>query len=96
MATLPTGDVARQAIDSGSAIFIVPDMEVGGILANMLAPEHLSLHDPSLLPQIQNAGTVFLGPDTPEAAGDYAAGPSHVLPTGGAARLRGGFRRPIS
>jgi histidinol dehydrogenase len=43
------------------------------------------------LPQIRNAGTVFLGQNSPESAGDYAAGPSHVLPTGGAARLRGGL-----
>jgi histidinol dehydrogenase len=58
---------------------------------NQIAPEHLSLHDPSLLPKIRNAGTVFLGPNSPESAGDYASGPSHVLPTGGAARLRGGL-----
>ena len=55
------------------------------------AHEHLSLHDPALLPLITNAGTVFLGQNSPESAGDYAAGPSHVLPTGGAARLRGGL-----
>ncbi|HEX4808906.1 MAG TPA: histidinol dehydrogenase, partial [Bryobacteraceae bacterium] len=54
-------------------------------------PEHLSLHDESLLPKVQNAGTIFLGQNSPESAGDYAAGPSHVLPTNGAARLRGGL-----
>ena len=59
--------------------------------SNQAAPEHLSLHDPSLLPGIRNAGTVFLGANSPESAGDYACGPSHVLPTGGAARLRGGL-----
>lgn len=89
--TLPTREVAREAIDNGSAIFVVPTMEVAAHMSNMLAPEHLSLHDPSLLPLIQNAGTVFLGQNSPESAGDYAAGPSHVLPTGGAARLRGGL-----
>ncbi len=57
----------------------------------MQAPEHLSLHHPELLKKITNAGTVFLGSYTPESAGDYASGPSHVLPTNGAARLRGGL-----
>ncbi len=91
LATLPTADVARQAIERGSAIYIVPDMQIGVEVVNHLAPEHLSLHDPSLLAGIRNAGTVFLGQDSPESAGDYAAGPSHVLPTNGAARLRGGL-----
>lgn len=89
--TLPTREVARHAIDNGSAIWVVPTMEIAVCMSNMLAPEHLSLHDPSLLPLIENAGTVFLGQNSPESAGDYAAGPSHVLPTGGAARLRGGL-----
>ena len=46
---------------------------------------------PALLGSIQNAGSVFLGPSSPEAAGDYASGPNHVLPTSGQARLRGGL-----
>ena len=89
--TLPTREVARQAIDRNGRIFLVPDMCAGIALANMWAPEHLTLYDPSLLPHIKNAGTVFLGADSPESAGDYAAGPSHVLPTAGRARLRGGL-----
>jgi histidinol dehydrogenase len=60
-------------------------------LSNDFAPEHLSLHDPALLNDVRNAGTVFLGHHSPESAGDYAAGPSHVLPTSGRARLRGGL-----
>jgi histidinol dehydrogenase len=44
-----------------------------------------------LLPKIQHAGSVFIGPSSPEAAGDYATGPNHVLPTSGAARVRGGL-----
>lgn len=91
LATLPTADVAREAIERGSAIYVVPNMQIGVEVVNHLAPEHLSLHDPSLLGGIRNAGTVFLGQDSPESAGDYAAGPSHVLPTNGAARLRGGL-----
>jgi histidinol dehydrogenase len=91
LATLPTAAVARVAIDSSSRIVIFPDMEQAIHMANAQAPEHLSLHHPELLPKIVNAGTVFLGQNSPESAGDYAAGPSHVLPTGGAARLRGGL-----
>jgi histidinol dehydrogenase len=59
-------------------------------VATILAAEHLSLSvsDPdALLPSIGAAGAIFLGYNTPEAAGDYAAGPSHVLPTGGAVRF---------
>lgn len=89
--TLPTAPVAREAIDRNSAIVLVSDLAVGAELTNEFAPEHLSLHDPSLLGKIRNAGTVFLGEHSPESAGDYAAGPSHVLPTSGMARLRGGL-----
>jgi histidinol dehydrogenase len=89
--TLPTRDTAGQAIDKNGRIYLVPDMNVAALLANTWAPEHLSLHDSSLLPQIKNAGTVLLGQNSPESAGDYAAGPSHVLPTLGGARLRGGL-----
>jgi histidinol dehydrogenase len=88
---LPTAEVARQSIDQSSAIAIFPNMDLAVAAANLQAPEHLSLHHPELLKKINNAGTVFLGVNTPESAGDYAAGPSHVLPTGGAARLRGGL-----
>lgn len=91
LAALPTTGVAREAIDISGAIYIVADMDAGAEICNRLAPEHLSLHDPALLPKIRNAGAIFLGPGSPEAAGDYAAGPSHVLPTNGAARLRGGL-----
>lgn len=88
---LPTAATARVAIDRNSAILIAPDLSAAVEFANAFAPEHLSLLDPSLLPQIRHAGTVFLGENSPESAGDYAAGPSHVLPTSGAARLRGGL-----
>jgi histidinol dehydrogenase len=89
--TLPTAAVARESIDRNSAIILVPDLATGVKLTNEFAPEHLSLHDPSLLDGIRNAGTVFLGENSPESAGDYAAGPSHVLPTSGMSRLRGGL-----
>jgi histidinol dehydrogenase len=89
--TLPTAGVARQSIDGNSAVILVPDLKTAMALANEFAPEHLSLHDASLLPEVRNAGTVFLGEHSPESAGDYAAGPSHVLPTSGRSRLRGGL-----
>ena len=60
-------------------------------ISNRFAPEHLSIPDASLLAGVRHAGSVFVGPYSPEAAGDYASGPNHVLPTSGAARLRGGL-----
>jgi histidinol dehydrogenase len=89
--SLPTAAVARQSIDTNGAIVIADSMERAVEFSNSLAPEHLALHDPALLGSIQNAGSVFLGPSSPEAAGDYASGPNHVLPTSGQARLRGGL-----
>ena len=89
--TLPTAAVARVAIERNSAIVVVASMEQAAAFSNALAPEHLSIHDAALLPAIQHAGSVFIGPYSPEAAGDYASGPNHVLPTSGAARLRGGL-----
>jgi len=91
IATLPTGAVAREAIDRFSAVVLCDDIEQALEFSNRLAPEHLALHEPGLLDRIENAGSVFLGPNSPEAAGDYASGPNHVLPTSGAARLRGGL-----
>ena len=91
LATLPTEPTARKAIDKNSAIILVASDEEAVELSNRFAPEHLSLHDANLLGGIRHAGSIFLGPNSPEAAGDYASGPNHVLPTSGAARLRGGL-----
>jgi histidinol dehydrogenase len=91
IAILPTGPVARKAIDKNSAIILVSSTQEAVDISNRFAPEHLSVHDPSLLPGITHAGSVFLGATSTEAAGDYASGPNHVLPTTGAARLRGGL-----
>jgi histidinol dehydrogenase len=91
LVTLPTAKTARVAIAKNSAIILTKSLEQACELSNQFAPEHLSLHDPALLPLIKHAGGIFLGPASPEAAGDYAAGPNHVLPTSGAARLRGGL-----
>ncbi len=91
LVTLPTAPIARKAIDRNSAIIIVRSANEAVDLSNRFAPEHLSIQDETLLPKLRHAGSVFLGPFSPEAAGDYAAGPNHVLPTTGAARLRGGL-----
>jgi histidinol dehydrogenase len=91
LATLPTADVARQAIDRNSAIVLVRSAEEAVEISNRFAPEHLSIDDARLVPGIRHAGSIFIGPFSPEAAGDYASGPNHVLPTGGVARLRGGL-----
>ncbi|MEK7753084.1 MAG: histidinol dehydrogenase, partial [Acidobacteriota bacterium] len=89
--TLPTAAVARVAIDTNSAVILVRSIGQAMEMANRFAPEHLSIPDASLLKQVENAGSVFIGPHSTEAAGDYASGPNHVLPTSGAARLRGGL-----
>ena len=91
LTTLSTATIAREAITRNSAIIIVGSTEAAVEWSNRFAPEHLSLHDPALLPLVENAGSIFLGPMSPEAAGDYASGPNHVLPTSGVARLRGGL-----
>jgi histidinol dehydrogenase len=91
LSTLTTASVARPSIENNGAIVIVDAMARAVEFSNALAPEHLALHDAALLPGIKHAGAVFLGPSSPEAAGDYASGPNHVLPTSGAARLRGGL-----
>ena len=89
--TLSTRDVAAVAIANNSAIVVLDSIEEAVEAANLFAPEHLSIYDDSLLGSIRNAGSIFIGPYSPEAAGDYAAGPNHVLPTGGHARLRAGL-----
>ena len=78
------------ALKGLSAIFVVESLFEATEVANAVAPEHLELavKEPlKLLPLISNAGAIFLGNYTPEAVGDYLAGPSHVLPTGGTARF---------
>jgi histidinol dehydrogenase len=89
--TLPTAPVACESIRNNSAIILCPSVDAAIEASNRLAPEHLAIYDEGLLPKIQHAGSVFLGAHSPEAAGDYASGPNHVLPTSGAARVRGGL-----
>jgi histidinol dehydrogenase len=89
--TLPTAPTARVAIERNSVVILVPSLERAVSLSNRFAPEHLSIPAASLLSRITNAGSVFIGPNSPEAAGDYASGPNHVLPTSGFARIRAGL-----
>jgi len=91
LATLPTAAVARKAIERNSAIIVVSSQAEAVEISNRFAPEHLSIPDRSLLAGIRHAGSIFIGPVSTEAAGDYASGPNHVLPTSGVARLRGGL-----
>jgi histidinol dehydrogenase len=90
LAALSRNAIARQSVAAYGYAFVTADLEEAARVANRIAPEHLELSvaDPeALLPQIHNAGAVFLGHYTPEAIGDYVAGPDHVLPTGGTARF---------
>lgn len=90
MRNLPRKAIAAHAVRNNGYCFVVHGLEEAGRVATLLAAEHLSLSvsDPeALLERIGAAGAIFLGYHTPEAAGDYAAGPSHVLPTGGAVRF---------
>ena len=85
--------LARKQIPSGYCI-LVKNLEEAAEVANALAPEHLEImvNSPNkLLKRIRRAGAVFLGPYSPVTVGDYGAGPSHVLPTGGAARVFSGL-----
>jgi histidinol dehydrogenase len=80
------------ALDRYSAVIVVGDLAAACDLSNDLAPEHLQIitaDDDWVLAKIRNAGAIFLGPQTPVVLGDYYAGPSHVLPTGGTARFSG-------
>ncbi len=85
----------EKAIAHYGLIVVVESLAAAAELSNEFAPEHLELHveDPwALLPEIRHAGAIFLGDSTPEAVGDYLAGPNHTLPTSGAAR----YASPLS
>ncbi len=87
---LPREEIARKSIEERGAIIVTETMEEAIALMNEIAPEHLEVvtQNPfELLPAIKHAGAIFLGPNTPEAIGDYVAGPNHTLPTGGTAKF---------
>jgi histidinol dehydrogenase len=83
---------AQTSLSRNGAIVVAASREQAMEFANRIAPEHITLDDAERdLPLIHNAGSVFIGDYSPQAAGDYASGPNHVLPTGGVARFRGGL-----
>jgi histidinol dehydrogenase len=85
-------DAIHGALKDYSAILVVPDLDAACDVANDVATEHLQIitrDEKAVLPKIRNAGAIFLGPYTPVPVGDYYAGPSHVLPTGGTAKFYG-------
>jgi len=95
VALLPRRQIAEASLDVYGAAIVVKDLGEAAEVANQVAPEHLELlvNDPwGLLPRIKHAGAIFMGGASPEVLGDYLAGPSHVLPTGGTAR----FASPLS
>jgi histidinol dehydrogenase len=90
LSTLPREVIARAAIEGQGLALVVKDRAQLAVVADRIAAEHLALHVESpdeLLEHIDAAGAAFVGASTPEAVGDYVAGPSHVLPTGGAVRF---------
>jgi histidinol dehydrogenase len=94
LAGLPRADIAKASWINHGAIILVQNWDEAVILANRIAAEHVQLMvaDPyRLFPKIRHAGAIFLGKNTPEAIGDYVAGPNHVLPTSGTARFASGL-----
>ncbi len=93
--TLSRKKIAQTALQANGIAFVVPDLKEAVRMSNAIAPEHLSVFTKKpfeLLKKLKNAGSIFLGEDTPQSLGDYVAGPNHVLPTGGTAR----FFSPLS
>ncbi len=94
LAQLGRADAVRRVLDEGVFLVHLPSLDAATDLASRYAPEHLEIMTPRagmLAKKVTAAGAIFLGPYTPEPVGDYVAGPSHVLPTGGAARFFSGL-----
>ena len=94
VASLSRSDLTLQSLESFGALILVRDAEEACRLTNLIAPEHLHIavdDTRPLLARIESAGAIFLGHHSPVALGDYVAGPSHVLPTGGTARWAAGL-----
>ena len=102
--TLSRSEPIHQVLANGMLLVVVKDLSDGMKLCNLFAPEHMELiveNPDEWAGQVENAGALFIGEWTPESVGDFAAGPSHVLPTGGTAAYFSGltvedFRRRIS
>jgi histidinol dehydrogenase len=93
LAKIGRGDLTRESLERYGAFILAPDKAAAIECVNQFAPEHLHVQtrDPDAFAEEVDAGAIFLGPFTPVALGDYAAGPSHVLPTGGTARFSSGL-----
>jgi histidinol dehydrogenase len=94
LSTLSRGDLAREALEQFGSLVLARDVDEAVSVTNAIGPEHLEIvtaDDKALSERIDNAGAIFLGPYSPVAVGDYAAGPSHVLPTGGTSRFTSGL-----
>jgi histidinol dehydrogenase len=83
-------ETAQASLARNGAIILADSRERALEFANRIAPEHITVSE-DMLDGIENAGSIFIGDYSPQAAGDYASGPNHVLPTGGVARFRGGL-----
>lgn len=94
LSRLPTRETASSALEAHGAAFVTADLDAALALAERLAPEHLQLigaDAEARAAEVRNAGAVFVGASSPVVFGDYVAGPSHVLPTGGSARFASGL-----
>ncbi|MGZ3523144.1 MAG: histidinol dehydrogenase, partial [Vulcanimicrobiaceae bacterium] len=85
-----TNKIARESLNHNGMILLTDSPEESITVANAIASEHITLSRDQLA-SLTSAGSIFLGPYSPQSLGDYAAGPNHVLPTGGVARFRGGL-----
>jgi len=85
-----TNPIAKESIKRRGAVLVARSRKQAREWANLIAPEHITVSEDDL-PFIHNAGSIFIGDYSPQAAGDYASGPNHVLPTSGQARFRGGL-----
>jgi histidinol dehydrogenase len=83
--------IARQSLAAQGCIFVTASVAEARDLTNRLAPEHLTVDTTADLNWVRNAGSVFVGPYSPQSMGDYVSGPNHVLPTGRVGRVRGGL-----
>ena len=104
LVTLPKREAIQKVLAKGTMIVLVDNLDIGMELCNLFAPEHFEImvREPRIwLKKVRRAGAAFVGPWTPECVGDFVAGPSHVLPTGGTAAMFSGltvesFRRRTS
>jgi histidinol dehydrogenase len=94
LSALERGELARESLEQFGALVLARDADEAIALTNRIGPEHLQVmtsEAETIADRVDNAAAIFIGPYSPVAAGDYAAGPSHVLPTGGTARFASGL-----